>query len=235
MASLNPFAARETATDPKRADVQISVAPEYVVPQMGAYGVPSINEGSPYNDEFGWGPELHTSTTDVPSAQRLKTVPRRDFRPDPVRPPQEFWSPIAADVAKRHSVEDIDADGWQERKGVNPGDKRWADNPRRTPPPEPRLTSLMAPRTYSFTRPFDQHAAREFNGTHFSMADHRRNYEILGMSPVRTMRNTYRIEPTPWDQDIVDLPPVNNNSNAMPEARLRGVEIPAARRTWRLG
>lgn len=233
--ALNPYATRETRTDPQRADTPISVAPTYVVPQMGAYGAPTLDEGAPYTKEFGWGPKLRTSPTEIPSAQRLKTIPRWDFRPDPVRPPEEgFYDNRDADTEQRHSVESIDADGWSTPAGINPGDKRWADNPRRTPPPEPRLTNRMAPRSYTFTRPFDQHAARQFNGEHFSMADHRRNYEILGMSPVRTMRNTYRIEPTPWDENIVDMPPSDNNADGLPSARLRGVELSYPQRTWRL-
>jgi hypothetical protein len=36
------------------------------------------------------------------------------------------------------------------------------------------------------------------------MADHRREYPILGMAPVNSRRNTYRVEPTPWDINIVD-------------------------------
>ena len=227
MAIRNPFAAREVKTDPQRADMQMYEAPEYVVPQHGAYGVPSLEQGSPYIKEFGYAATLRTSTTEIPSAQRLQQTPLRDYRPRANRPPEEFWGPKDADDKKRHSVESVDADGWEERKGY----KRFAPNPRSTPPPEPRMTSLMAPRSYSFTRPFDQHSARKLNGQHFSMADHRRNYEILGMSPVRTMRNTYRIEPTPWDTDVVDLPPDNTYQ---PDARLMGTDLPMPTRSWRL-
>jgi hypothetical protein len=227
MALRSPFTSREPKVDPKRADMQIESPPTYAVPAMGSYSAPTLEEGSPYNDEFGWGPKLRTSAQEIPSAQRLQQIPRRDMRPNPVRPPEEWYDTRDADTAKRHSVETVDADGWTELKGQ----KRWAPNPRSIPVPESRPTQQMAPRSYSFTRPFDQHAAREFNGTHFSMADHRRNYEILGMSPVRTMRNTYRIEPIPWDGNIVDLPP---EESFLPEARLRGVELQAPNRSRRL-
>lgn len=227
MALRNPFAAREQVTDPLRADMPVYEAPVYVVPQHGAYSVPPLSEGSPYIDEFGWGPDLRTSAQEIPSAQRLQQIPLRDYRPNAVRPPEEFWKPLDTDKARRHSVEDVDADGWTEQKGY----KRFARNPRETPPPEPRYTQQMAPRSYSFTRPFDQHAARQFNGNHFSMADHRRNYEILGMAPVRSMRNTYRIDPPPWDIDIVDMPP---DDIAPVSARFRGAELPSPPRTWRL-
>lgn len=233
MAWRNPFAARETLTDPERADTPVMEAPQYAVPQHGAFSVPSIEAGSPYNDEFGWGPKLRTSPTETPSAQRLQTIPLYDYRPNPVRPPEEFWDRMDADDARRHGVETVDANGWDERKGVYPTDRRWADDPRLTPPPENRVTQRMAPRSYSFTRPFDQHSARQLNGTHFSMADHRRNYEILGMAPVHQRRNTYRLEPAPWDTDVVDLGPDRDPTTV--QARLVSVEIPASSRSYRLG
>ncbi|HVI71471.1 MAG TPA: hypothetical protein VM656_08305 [Pyrinomonadaceae bacterium] len=233
MAWRNPFAAREVPTDPQRADMQIMEPPTYAVPQHGAFSVPSVESGAPYNDEFGWGPRLRTSPTEIPSAQRLQTIPTYDRRPPPAQPPERFWDKLDADDEKRHAVEDIDANGWTERKGVFPTDKRWADNPRRYPPPEPRVTSQLAPRSYSFTRPFDQHAARTLNGTHFSMADHRRNYEILGMAPIKRPRNTYRLEPVPWDIDVVDMAPVNEPTTV--QARMTSVELPPASRSYRLG
>lgn len=229
-AAFNPYAARQTRTDPspERADVPVMEAPQYAVPQHGDYAAPAIGEGSPYNDTFGWGPRIHTSTVETPSAQRLGVFPRMDYRPDPVRPPEEFWDRLDADEAQRHSVEHQSATGWEEQKGS----RRFAPHPMSVPTPEPRPTTRMAPTTYLFTRPFDQHAARELNGLHFSMADHRRNYEILGMAPVRRARNTYRIEPTPWDQNIVDLPPSNVDQ---PSQRLRSVELPHGSRNYRLG
>jgi hypothetical protein len=230
------FAPRDTHVASERTvdtTPEYATPPVYAVPQHGAYAAPSLESGDAYNDEFGWGPHLRTSTTDVPSAQRLGTIPRHDFRPDPLRAPQEWYGKLDADDAKRHSVEDQDADGWTEIKGLNPGDLRWAPNPRLKPPPEPRPTTSMSPSTYSFTRPFDQHSARTFNGQHFSMADHRRNYDILGMAPVRSTRNTYRIEPVPWDVDVVDMPPVTDPTPV--EARIRSVEVPFNTRSYRLG
>lgn len=221
----NPYTADST-TD-------IATPPVYAVPQSRDYAVPDIDEGSPYNDEFGWGPQPgRPSSVEYPSAQRLRTIPRIDFVPDPVRPPEEWYGRRDADDKQRHSVEDIDANGWTELKGVLPTDKRWADNPRRTPPPENRPTQSLSPRTYSFTRPWDRFSARYLNGNHFSMADHRRDYEIGGMGPVVSRRNTYRMEPVPWDLDVIDLPPINGDPR--PEARARSVEIPEPSRSWRL-
>ena len=238
MAWRNPFAAREVPTDPspERADMQLLAVPvpQYAVPQHGAYSVPTLESGSPYNDEFGWGPKLRTSPTEIPSAQRLQAMPTIDRRPQPLtESPEIFWDRLDKDDAKRHSVESQHTIGWGEKKGVFPTDLRWVDNPRRKPPPESRITQKLAPRSYSFTRPFDQHSARTLNGTHFSMADHRRKYEILGMAPIVKPRNTYRLEPTPWDVDVTDTAPAREPTTV--QARLTGVELPPSSRSYRLG
>ena len=221
-------------TTPGTSETDISVVPQYAMPQQRAYAAPNLEEGDAYTREFGWSPTVgRASATETPSAQRVQSIPRIDFVPDPTRPPEEWYERRDADDAKRHSVEQVSTTGWTEQKGVNPGDIRWALNPRMFAPPEPRPTSRLAPRTYNFTRPFDQSSARQLNGNHMSMADFRRDYEILGMAPVRTARNTYRLEPTPWDVDVVDLPP--NNVDDRPADRIRSVEVPYQRRSFRLG
>lgn len=228
--AFNPFATRKTVEEDTPA-TPIADVPEYAVPQHGAYAAPTLEAGDAYNDEFGWSPRsLRPSAVETPSAQRLGTIRRFDYRPDPLRAPEEWYNRNARDENARHSVEDVDADGWTESKGITEGDRRWAPNPRSVPPAESRRTQQMSPSSYFFVRPFDQHAARQFNGHHFSMADHRRDYEILGMSPVRNSRNTYRLEPTPWDIDVVDVPPVQEPTSA----RLTAVELPYGPRSWRI-
>lgn len=184
---------------------------------------------APYSG-FGWGPTLEVNGVwGTPDAHRLQTLPTRDFHPVDQ---ESFYEDRDASDKARHSVEYQDADGWEEKKGR----KAVGRNPRETPPPETRLTEKLAPRSYTFLRPFDQHSkgngARRLNGNHFSMADHRRNYEILGMQPVRSHRNTYRIEPGPWDANIVDMPPIE----VPVEAAIQAVEMPDStnNRSWRL-
>ena len=187
--------------------------------------------GYPVNNPLGWAPE-YVRPTDGAGV-------RQDMRVDPTRPPSETWAPRDADEAKRHSVEDQDADGWTEQKGGS--GKALAADPRRIPPPESRPTQQMAPRSYSFTRPFDQFnkvyadiqvgARRQLNGTHFSMASHKREYEILGMEPARrSRRNTFRLTPGPWDADLIDMPPVVES----PYQRVRSVDVPPSGRAYRL-
>lgn len=236
MASFNPYAADESAIE--------SAVPQYSMPR-GTYAAPSLQDGDAYNDEFGWGPVLRVSTTETPSAQRLGDIPIYQDYPSPTQTPEQWYGRRDADKAERSRVETVEG-RWNELKGLAPGDQRWAPNPRLNYPAEPRTTQQMSPGTYSFTRPFDQlnkqygddivGSARHFNGLHFSMADHKRNYDITqnaGGAPVRTARNTYRIEPTPWDTDVVDMPATPAQS-AAPEARIQSVDVQAGSRSMRL-
>lgn len=199
-----------------------------------AYAVPRDTD-APYTDTFGWGPSPRIAVNGTPDAMRLGDVPSRTVRPNANSAPEEFYRPLDADDAKRHSAEEIDADGWTEKKDsykIGP-DPRW------NPPGETRVTEQMAPRSYSFVRPFDQgskgNGARQLNGMHFSMADHRRDYEILGMQPWAPRRNTFRVDPAPWDTDMYDVPPESDNGT-LTQARIQSYEIPGnGDRSYRLG
>jgi hypothetical protein len=228
----NPYATTRTAVESGLPDNE---PPEQ---QYNAYAAPGLTEENGYADSpvTAWGPTLRTSPTGIPDGSRVGTEIRRDYRPDPEQPAdQGFYRTRDADNLVRYTEsEDVDPNGWTENKfgagGPDPANNvyvRWAPNPRATPPPEPRITSDLSPRSYSYTRPFDQlnraygdqvvGTSRRFLGLHFSMADHRRNYEILGMAPQRMpgqgTRNTYRLDPVPWDSNIVDrsepAPPVS--------------------------
>lgn len=211
--------------------------PEY--PEVGnGYAVPTGD--APYNDEFGWAPTLRLSPQGIPDGSRLGSQPRRDLRPEPDRPPEEFWRRYDTDDRERHSVEHITTNlgELKARPGdINPalGANRWARNPRETPPPENRVTQRAHPVMYFFTRPFDQRFKRSLTGVHFSMADHRREYEVLGMAPAKTRRNTFRIEPSPWDTDIVDMPAPDTTPDLSP---VPGIAVnygsASGDRSWRL-
>lgn len=203
---------------------QYSDTPEYGLPDS-AYAAPDINRDSPYTDTFGWGPKTRIGVDSTPDAMREMQAPVRDVRPTPNRPPEDWYRPLDADDAQRHSQEDVNAVGWTEQKGSY----RVGVNARETPPPENRVTQRMSPRRYSFTRLFDQRSkgngARTLNGNHFSMADHRRDYEILGMQPWGARRNTYRVDPAPWDADMYDVPPADT-IGVQTQGRIQAVEIP---------
>lgn len=209
--------------------------PEY--PEMSSrYAAPGLEEDAPYNDEFGWSPALRLSAQEIPDNSRLQERALRDFYPDGNKTPEQFYKNRDADDAARHRVEDQDANGWNEIKGIGT-ERRWTPNPREIPPPETRITEKLSPRSYSFLRPFKHGLGKgsvpnALNGQHFSMADHRRNYEIGGMTPSWSRRNTFRIEPTPWDTDVVDMPP--NVPPVTVDARIQSVEVAYGTRNFRL-
>lgn len=143
----------------------------------------------------------------MPDQMRLGQIP---VYQQPTVDQRNFYHQMDADEARRHSIEKIDI-GFKEeprstyRRTDSPYQQIWSDTPR-------PMTSGKNPNTWSETRPFDQASyqkglgARFLNGNHFSMAGHRRNYEIYGMKPPSHSRNTYRLSPTPWDSNIVDAP-----------------------------
>lgn len=203
---------------------QYGNAADYGQPSQ-AYAAPGPDANAPYNDEFGWGPSPKIGVENTPDAMRLGSYPTRTMRPNGGDAPQRYYGPQDADHSSRHSVEDVDANGWKEQKDrykIGP-DPRW------NPPVETRATSDMAPRSYSFVRPWDQgtkgNGAREFNGTHFSFADHRRDYEILGIKPWSQHRNTYRVDPAPWDADMYDVPPPESIGTTS-YGRVQSVDLP---------
>lgn len=202
-----------------------------------AYAVPTEGTDHPgYVDSpiGAWAQRIDGhGLADTPDAMRELSFPVRDYRPDPAHAPEYFWTGVrgpGTERRQREGVEFTDADGIEQptpsiwRKGADP---RWV------PTAEPRPTNRLSPHTYVYTRPFAQETERYFNGAHFSMADHRRNYPILGMNPAPYRRNTYRADPTPWDVDRVDMP--NPVVSATP-GRIVAFDIPpsGSGQSWRL-
>jgi hypothetical protein len=182
-------------------------------------------------DNSGYAPTLTTSDYEgTPDPTRIETLPRHDRRAN-LRDPWAWWAGVDADTSRRESVVTQDADGWQERKGT----RGRGPHPLWTPPPEPRPTQALSPHTYYFARPFDQRIARRLTGAHISLANNRRQYEILIQTPVPHRRNTYRVDPGPWDTDIVDEAP--DPTTGRPSERLSQPPITAAMttRSFRLG
>lgn len=219
-----PQSGAYTSRDPEYAG-QYADTPDYGMPNS-AYAAPSLTQDAPYNDEFGWGPKTRISVETTPDAMREHQFPVREKRPPGNDSPKPWYRALDAEEKQRESVTDQDADGWQEQKGRY----KITPNPRENPPPETRWTEQLSPRSYSFTRPFDQgtkgNGARRFTGNHFSMADHRRNYEILGMRPWSQHRNTFRVDPAPWDADMYDVPP-ESTIGAVTNGRIQAVDIPS--------
>jgi hypothetical protein len=181
-------------------------------------------------DNGGWAQRLtRDDYSGTPDPTRLEELPRTDRRAS-LRNFWGWWAGYDADTRRRESVTEQQTVGWTEQKGTRPRgpDPRW------TPPPEPRPTTAMSPHSYYFQRPFDQDVARRFTGAHMSMADNRRNYPILLQSPIPNRRNTFRVEPGPMDQDIIDEAP---DAASGPQNRVPYVDLPLAtyQRSYRAG
>jgi hypothetical protein len=182
-------------------------------------------------DNTGWAQKItRDDYAGTPDPTRTDELPRHDARAN-LRNPWGWWANRDAETAQRESVVTQDADGWTEKKGT----RGRGPDPRWFPPAESRLTSQLAPRSYYFERPFDQTIARRLTGAHISLANNRRNYDILTMTPVPHRRNTYRVEPGPWDTDIVDEAP--SPTTGRPSERLEPVPITPGltTRSYRLG
>lgn len=189
-----------------------------------------------YDDSLPWSGDGYSDSpiqawSPRPSvdADRLDLRTRVDTYPNP-QDPNGWYERNNADIARRESVTSQNSTGWSERKGGS--GRAVAPRPNPSDTGEPRPTSSMGPNTYFFERPFDARIARRFTGEHFSMADHRRTFDIYGMAPVGRARNTYRIEPGPTDKDITDKPV---NGNYAPQyAPAPDIPVSSLERSWRL-
>jgi hypothetical protein len=206
----------------------------YAVPTYGTDG-PGYQDApaGAYATRLGVDATIGTPGA-TPDPMREQQMPTRDMRPEPAYNPAYFWTgPRGPGTERmlRHQVEFLDADGIETNQ---PNAGAAAPDPRWIPPPEPRITNRLSPHTFLFTRPFAQETDRYFTGEHFSMADHRRQYPILGMAPSPYHRNTYRADPVPWDTFRTDMP---NPSPSETPGRIIAYDIPPtpSNQSWRLG
>src|SRR5258705_2383227 len=127
-----------------------TAVPEPPAQQTNAYAVPSLSAGDAYMDEFGWAPNIsgRPSAVETPDAHRLGTIPlyQRNGRPNGTLMHDGITDRLDVDNVQRESASGVNlvSTGWTTTPGLQQGDKRWADNPRRTPPAEPRITSRLA-------------------------------------------------------------------------------------------
>jgi hypothetical protein len=221
----------------------IQDVPTFELPGSAAYAVPAPNSdeenGFLDSPSGAWAAGLHSVPGGTPDPMRLGTMPERDFRPNPTRAPEEFWSDREQnkdDRDKEYNASPYIATGWRENPGSLPmgegGQARFAPNPRTIVSPEPRPTNRLSPASWSFTRDMWGGPMRN-NGEHFSMADFRRDYPIRGTAPVRTWRNTYRVQPVPYDVDMVDVDPTTQTQSVTPAVIESPVPAMAANQ-WRL-
>lgn len=163
------------------------------------YDSPNINEGSPSTIAGDmWAPPAPYDTEAI-----WNTVNHYDY--PPLNVPPSHWARYHNDPVQLYPLEQSNATEqqnvtWRKRRGADP---RWN-------PPEPSRPPRV-PVPYRFFRQYSDTpgaSAHEFNSTHFSMAEYRRDYPIGGMRPAtRNLRNTYRLTPADGDENSVDQVP----------------------------
>lgn len=180
-----------------------------------AYTVPTPgHDGYADSPIVAWSPTLTGRADGTPDPRRTGQTDGPAYRPTPYNgPPEDWWAgagPGRETLNRHHRQEYVNPEGFEETRSLDPG-KRAVPDIRRTPPPETRLTQKLSPHRWVYTRPFDQDLAHDqMKGNHFSLADHRRTYPIMGMEPAVQRRNTYRQDPAPWDTYLTDYPPEDN-------------------------
>jgi len=182
---------------------------EFIWAGPGRYSVPDIPESTDPDYELGYSPTLKSGGS--PDGSALPDDIRIGHRePPPNNPNDPEWNRVrVSEFRTRHAVETT-SEMWQVRQETIPRPRvpLWEQD--RLPV---RPTATNSPTGYAFTRPWHiprnvKDALGENAVDHFSMADHRRNFEIMGMVPRgRIGVNTYRADPRPWDQDLFIPPP----------------------------
>lgn len=182
---------------------------EFIWAGPGRYAVPDIPESTDPDYTDGYSPTLKAGGS--PDGSALPDDIRTGHRePPPNNPNDPAWNRIRqSEFHRRHSVETT-TEMWQVQQHTVPRPRvpLWEQD--RMPV---RPTATNSPTGYAFTRPWHiprtvQDVLGEGAVTHFSMADHRRNFEIMGMVPRgRTGVNTYRADTRPWDEQLFIPPP----------------------------
>lgn len=213
-----PTAAQRNGTAPPNASVWGG---------NGRYAVKDVPESTDPDYTVGFSPQLKAGGSsdgsalpdDIRIGTRKTPIPNRNWN-DP-----GFQAQRDAEFLKRHSVEQW-TKGWEVRqqKVPTPNVPIWTQE--RMPI---RPTATMAPMGTLFQRPWHiprnvKDALGEDAVTHFSLADHKRRYQIMGMKPQgRLGVNTYRAQPRPWDETLYTPPPAGQAPSSV-----------AGNRAWRL-
>lgn len=180
----------------------------------------------------GYSPTLEIGAQSTPDSSRIGQAPLRQFASDAKN--NGLFHAMRSYQSRKRDTEETIRRGipWQTDANVTAGETRYAPNPRLTPSPETRATSRLSPSGSYFIRDVTGGYARDFNGGHFSMADHERNYEILGMAPAKSSRSTYRVDAPMNGLSVVDLPPIVGPD---PSAFIRSNNVPSPAASFRAG
>lgn len=180
----------------------------------GRYAVKQVPESTDPEWTTGFSPQLKAGGSTDGSA--LPDDIRTGHREPPVG--ENYNDPAwqarqNSEFLKRHS-DDHTEEMWKVQQRRVPG----GQNPLWVQDREPtRPTARNSPTGYAFQRywhvPRNAADALGENAVlHFSLADHRRKYQIMTMKPQgRLGVNTYRADPRPWDENLYIPPPAGQH------------------------
>lgn len=214
-----PTAAQRNGTAPPHVSVWGGNG-RYAVKQPPESTDPDYTTGFSPALKAGGSPDGSALPDDIRIGTRKTPVPNRNWN-DPA-----FNTRRESDFHERHSAEHW-TKGWRVKQETTARPNIPIQRQDRLPT---RPTADMAPMGTLFQRPWHiprniKDAVGENAITHFSLADHKRRYEIMGMKPQgRLGVNTYRAQPRPWDENLFIPPPAGGHG-------LGGI---AGNRTWRL-
>jgi len=207
----NPYAVPVENVSPGSAP---NPAQDFLWAGPGRYSVPNVPESTLDGYDTGYSTRLSSggSPTGTPDDIRIGTR-----NPPPNDPNQHAYNAKQkSDFHQRHTAE-VNVDGYQQitqRKLPAPRVPLWEQER-----PATRPLASKSPVSRFFMRPWHRprNRAEIDNGTlHFSMATHRRNFEINTMRPQGGLGvNTYRVTPRPWDENLY-IPPAAPNLAAEP-------------------
>jgi hypothetical protein len=188
---------------------------EYQWGGPGRYSVPDVPESTDPEYELGGAQGLAAGGSPIGTPDDIRIGHREPPEGDPndVKYNRRRFSDFFRRHADETQVNETEIHVRQQK--APPGqDPMWTQE---RPPTRP--TASMHPGGYMFRRP--EHRPRpitEINPdaiTHLSMADHRRDYEIMTQKPQGGVgRNTFRPPIRPWDEDLyTPVPPSNASAN----------------------
>lgn len=159
-------------------------------------------EEYPSQPTYGANPYASAIGRDLPTIPNQDAILTHWYRPPADRNPAEWWNDANDSEFAMDAQQVFQTRGWQS----DASRLQIAENPWVGGAPLPRVTSEMSPSNYRHLRPFDQRMERKLDGNHASMASMKRSYPVNGMRPAQSLRNTFRLEPSPRDLENIDLP-----------------------------
>jgi hypothetical protein len=202
----NPYAVPAENVAPGSAP---NPAHDFLWAGPGRYAVPNVPESTLPGYDTGYSTELSSGGSPVGTPDDIRIGTRN---PPPNDPNQHAYNAKQKSEFHKRHAEERNIAGYQrirQERLPAPRVPLWEQER-----PATRPLASQSPVSRFFMRPWHRPRNRaEVDGgvLHFSMANHRRNYEINTMRPQGGVgMNTHRVTPRPWDEDLY-VPPAAPN------------------------